>query len=157
MLNNCANSGAFLKKWRYSHVCSPDSGQCSCTPPFELFPFPTVLKSPERRQQWIKALNRTEPSRKLWEPNSRVCSEHFTDGQSTDSNPCPSLKLGYKSFSETKATRKLPAARVSTETIGPVKKRKLTTPPTEPAEFWSTQGGSSSEATMGIPLDQERG
>ena len=37
----------------------------------------------ERRQKWIKAVNRINPDGTPWEPNndSRICSEHFAGGR----------------------------------------------------------------------------
>jgi hypothetical protein len=46
-------------------------------PPVTLFPFPTEKKDQERRQRWIKNINRKDANTgKLWNPtyNDRVCS-----------------------------------------------------------------------------------
>ena len=50
---------------------------CDCSPPFELFCFPTKLKEQSTCEKWIRLINRSESSRssKLCSPKkgSRVC------------------------------------------------------------------------------------
>ena len=113
----CGNSGARLKTWMDNlcpvHECSQGRGICDCTPPFSLFPFPTDLQSSERRQQWIKLINRKDEKGKNWQPksDSRVCSRHFPDGRPTSQNPNPTINLGYKAISSTKVPRKQPSVK----------------------------------------------
>nr|XP_039259631.1 LOW QUALITY PROTEIN: uncharacterized protein LOC120336095 [Styela clava] len=103
----CTNHAYKLQKWKSSHcpirnVSKGEEG-CICTPPFELHPFPTELKDPEGRQNWIDHnINREEPGSSKcvlnWQPTkySRVCSIHFVDGRPTSSNPYPTLCMGYR-------------------------------------------------------------
>ena len=72
---------------------------CNCRPPYELHNFPTRIKKPVDRQNWIHLLNRVSSSNKLWSPkkSSRVCSIHFIDRVPTDENPYPTENLGYNS------------------------------------------------------------
>lgn len=60
---------------------------------FRLHPFPGKKRNPEARKKWCQLINRTKKNGiSLWSPGikSRVCSEHFEDGESL-----PTLKLGY--------------------------------------------------------------
>ena len=99
----CSNGSYKIKRWeqefcdipgcrRYNQICSCDIG-------FKLLPFPTAKKNKEARAKWKNLINRQTPGRKgkLWSPSkySRVCSEHFVDGDTTDENPYPTQKLGY--------------------------------------------------------------
>ena len=56
---------------------------------FHLFP-----KDPERRQQWVKAVNRRIPGKptELWQPKNHdiVCSEHFVGGKKSNDKNSPS-------------------------------------------------------------------
>ena len=60
----CVNSGARLKKWISIpcslHECNQGTSSCDCAPPSTLFSFPTQLHDSERRQQWIKLVNRKD-------------------------------------------------------------------------------------------------
>ena len=87
----CSNGDYGLAKWKNSICCVHEgfnhgTGDCDCSPPFELFNFPTTLKNPDGRKKWIQILNRNgkKPGEK-WEPakGSRVCSIHFIDGAIT--------------------------------------------------------------------------
>ena len=91
----CSNGDYSLAKWRTSicsvhSECNHGTGCCDCSPPFELFNFPTELKNPEGRRKWIQILNRDgdKPSEK-WKPgkSSRVCSSHFIDNAPTKDHP----------------------------------------------------------------------
>ena len=119
----CGNSGARLKKWMDNlcpvHECSQGRSICDCTPPFSLFPFPTDLQSSERRQQWIKLINRKDEKGKNWQPksDSRVCSTHFPDGRPTSQNPNPTINFGYKAISSTKVPRKQPSVREGKQSV----------------------------------------
>ena len=70
----CGNSGARLKKWMSVpcsvHECNQGASQCDCAPPFTLFLFPTQLHDSERRQQWIKLVNRKDEKGRNWQPKS---------------------------------------------------------------------------------------
>ena len=101
----CSNGDYGLAKWKNSICCVHEgfnhgTGDCDCSPPFELFNFPTTLKNPDGRKKWIQILNRNgkKPGEK-WEPakGSRVCSIHFIDGAITKDHPFPTEKLGYGS------------------------------------------------------------
>ena len=72
---------------------------CNCRPSYELHNFPTRIKKPVDRQNWIHLLNRVSSSNKLWSPkkSSRACSIHFIDGVPPDENPYPTENLGYNS------------------------------------------------------------
>ena len=90
---NCRNGDYWLDKWR-ENSCQLHSGHlkgtgsCICPPPFLLVPFPTEARDPERRRTWIQLISRYRDP--LWKPSpwSRVCSDHFEEG-----NPNPSVKL----------------------------------------------------------------
>ena len=113
----CGNSGARMQKWMKqvcpTHQCNQGSGACNCPPPFVLFTFPTKMRDSERRQKWIKAINRKSEDNKNWQPNdnSRVCSNHFVNGRPTEQNPDPSINLGYTPVTKHKKTRKEPTPR----------------------------------------------
>ena len=102
-MNNCSNGDYGLKKWAKAvctkHGCLQGGDGCNCRPPYELHHFPTRIKKPVDRQNWIHLLNRVSSSNKLWSPkkSSRVCSIHFIDGVPTDENPYPTENLGYNS------------------------------------------------------------
>ena len=99
----CTNSSNRLIKWRNSS-CDIHVGRnrtdCGCEPPFRLFCFPGPIISPEKRESWIRSLNRETKCRKPWKPCSsdRICSDHFVDGIPTESNPDPTLKLGFEAL-----------------------------------------------------------
>ncbi|XP_052062484.1 uncharacterized protein LOC127702366 isoform X2 [Mytilus californianus] len=66
--------------------------------------FHRIPKDEERKQLWIKAINRRDPlTGKVWisgDEGARVCSvsEHFIDGKCDDPKSpdyVPSLKMGY--------------------------------------------------------------
>ena len=59
----CSNGDYSLAKWRNSICCVHEECQhvtspCDCSPPFDLFSFPTALKNPDGRKKWIQILNR---------------------------------------------------------------------------------------------------
>ena len=116
----CGNSGARLKKWMSIpcsvHECNQGTSQCDCAPPFTLFPFPTQLHDSERRQQWIKLVNRKDEKGRNWQPksDSRMCSIHFPEGRPTIQNPNPTINLGYTSVANSKKERKRPLVRETT-------------------------------------------
>lgn len=127
----CGNSGAKLKKWLKilcpTHQCNQGSGWCNCPPPFTLFTFPTQMRDNDRRQRWIKTINRKCEQGRNWEPNnnSRVCSRHFPDGSPTEENPDPYIDLGYTPLSKMKKVRKHPMVRTPTESPVPTKKSRM--------------------------------
>ena len=69
---------------------------------FRLFTFPSC-KDAEKRVIWRKLINRREMKNpcKVWSPRkqSRVCSIHFKDRMSSETNPHPTENLGYDSAS----------------------------------------------------------
>ena len=89
-----------MDKWK-ALICPEHGCQykiCVCPQPYVLLTFPTKLCEPERRDQWIRLINRIDKDTgNLWQPkgDSRICSKHFVDGIPTDKNPDPSLYLGY--------------------------------------------------------------
>ena len=97
---SCTNSTYKLNKWKKGicsvhQVCHQD---CICPRPFKLFFFPSELKNSESRERWINAMKRVKDNNKKWIPteSDRVCSEHFVDGEPTQNNPDPTIKLGYE-------------------------------------------------------------
>ncbi|XP_057297916.1 uncharacterized protein LOC130628892 [Hydractinia symbiolongicarpus] len=114
---NSANGAYKLKKWKEA-VCEDHNvkkSECSCEPPFRLYPFPTTKKNPEKRKMWIQLLNRLAPGSKdkLFEPSkdARVCSEHFLDGKPTECNPHPTENMGYDSRKKTSLLFKSPSQK----------------------------------------------
>ncbi|XP_021351115.1 uncharacterized protein LOC110448927 [Mizuhopecten yessoensis] len=105
-ISACKNNGYKLKQWNkefcVEHQCKKKC--CICQQPFKLFPFPTAKKDLSSRLIWARVVQRKCGS-KIWQPkeDSRICSEHFIDGEPTTKNPYPSLKLGYQQVSEIKA------------------------------------------------------
>ena len=69
---------------------------------FRLFPFPTQKKDREKRERWKQLVGRAGQGKKLWSPSkdSRICSNHFIDGQPTVDNPYPTLNLGYDGYKD---------------------------------------------------------
>lgn len=120
----CSNSTYTLAKWN-KQLCEKHGTffiNCSCLPPFDLFPFPTEIRDPEGRKRWVKLINRKTKAGKNWEPSyqDRVCSIHFEEGEPTPSFPDPTKFLGYDAASPSysikgKRPRKPPRVRVSLE------------------------------------------
>ena len=89
VVKDCSNGSYRLNKWKkeicLEHNCRYD--ECTCPPPFKLYPFPTVKKNIEKRKLWIKLINRlqTGSKSKLFEPtkDSTVCSNHFVEKDRT--------------------------------------------------------------------------
>ena len=102
-VSKCSNGKYKILQWAQElcdiHKCKKGDKGCSCDIGFKLFPFPTVKKNKHLRGQWKKMINRENPKKKgqLWSPSkdSRVCSDHFKDGEPTEQNPLPSINLGY--------------------------------------------------------------
>lgn len=100
----CHNSTAKLKKWKKTKCEVPidmTKENCPCVHddvPFRLFMFPSILRNSEKREQWIKLVNRQNPDKTPWKPcqSDRVCSEHFVDFYPLVENPNPTLKMGYE-------------------------------------------------------------
>ena len=67
-----------------------------------LFPFPTQKKARQKRERWKQLVGRAGPGKKLWSPpkDSRICSNHFTDGEPTVDNPYPTLNMGYDGYKD---------------------------------------------------------
>lgn len=60
--------------------------------------FSTKLQKPKARNQWIKKVSRKHPKTgKNWQPSAddSVFSNHFVHGKPTDTDPIPSIDLGY--------------------------------------------------------------
>jgi len=128
----CGNCTQNLNKWKTNfcdiHGCNKGVAKCVCEPPFQLLPFPTRMKSPERRIAWITKLKRVDPQnpKMLWEPNknSRVCSMHFEPGTYV-----PSLNLGQSHPGSSPKTplhkkRKPPTERVPIDTSSKKQRRE---------------------------------
>lgn len=110
----CHNGTYRLDKWRKTyceiHNINHGTGCCICKPPFKLFPFPSEVKDPEGRKQWIANVNRIDTQTgQIWQPtsDSRIRSLHFLDGIPTQMNPYPTLHMGYVSSRFTKRPRRL--------------------------------------------------
>jgi len=98
----CHNSYYNLERWKQKYCDTHGSkmgiGNCTCLPPFQLFPFPTERKDPEGRKIWIKYVSKKDTGTgKIWFPkeHSRICSDHFVDGKPTIEHPYPSLNVGH--------------------------------------------------------------
>ena len=97
---------------------------CACTPPFQLFPFPSNKEDPEGRRMWEKAVWRKDKiTGQNWmaSTDSRVCSYHFVDAKPTADHPYPTEDLGVRPqyASATKGRKpptKRPFVEVSTST-----------------------------------------
>ena len=63
-----------------------------------------MKKRREDRKTWKHLINRLTSRNKLWLPSkdSRVCSEHFVDGEPSIKNSFPTEYLGYNSTSQVK-------------------------------------------------------
>ena len=97
---SCTNSRYRLRIWG-REICEEHDEpkkDCPCPPPFRLHIFPSIKLNSERRQEWIKLVNRTTKRNTDWSPGSSdmVCSKHFVDGKPTLQNPNPTLYLGYE-------------------------------------------------------------
>lgn len=106
-VKDCKNGSRKLEKWKFINCIIHDGiihKNCSCDPPFKLYPFPTAKKDPVRRDKWIRLINRVDAKGKPWTPNahSRVCSGHFVDGEPSLINPLPTKNLGYNASSRIK-------------------------------------------------------
>jgi len=82
----CHNGTYRMERWKQEwcnlHSINYGSGRCTCSPPFQLFTFPTEKANMHARKVWIKQVNRqNKQSGKIWLPkySDRVCSEHFKD------------------------------------------------------------------------------
>ena len=102
----CSNSGKRLNKWASQtcelHGCLKGTQDCSCKPPFKLFPFPTIRKDSAGRRRWTANMKREVKKGKPLIPNShsRVCSAHFRDGKPTEENPDPTEELGLRIYAK---------------------------------------------------------
>ncbi|KAK2160251.1 hypothetical protein LSH36_137g03021 [Paralvinella palmiformis] len=100
----CSNGDYQLIKWRDAHgdvhQTRLDHPSCTCPPPFELFPFPSKKSDRERREKWLRNLNRGDElhSYKFKEPSKshRVCSLHFIDSKPSHIHPDPEINLGHE-------------------------------------------------------------
>ena len=94
----CENNEHKLKPWKreicLTHLC--EKRYCECGRPFKLFFFPSELRNGDKRQLWVRAMNRINADNTEWKPkyNDRVCSDHFVDGEPSLANPNPSVNLG---------------------------------------------------------------
>ena len=55
----CHNNSKGLKNWKETFCDIKEHGNikkksCGCTPPFELFMFPSILRYNRKREAWIK-------------------------------------------------------------------------------------------------------
>ena len=86
-----------------------------------LFPFPTVAKDKEKRDRWIKLMNRIESGtkNKVFNPSkdARVCPTHFINGEPTVQNPDPVLSLGYDSRRKAAIVSPISVKRQKIETM----------------------------------------
>nr|XP_047130218.1 uncharacterized protein LOC124810063 [Hydra vulgaris] len=120
----CKNTNCKLKKWDkemcQQHGCVRSEGLCTCLKPFLFNKFPNIKKNAERRDQWLKLINRKTVTDKLWQPSKDacVCSIHFTDSRPTDEHPNPTINLGYDSkkrealFSPVLSKRRFPSKQL---------------------------------------------
>ena len=98
----CSSSTYQLDKWKKKHCKIHNSLQkdCTCSPPFVLYPFPTEHeKNKEARREWVKAIYRKDKKTgKNWQPkeDDRVCSLHFVEGKPTDVYPYPLINIPGK-------------------------------------------------------------
>ena len=80
----CTNNSRQLHKWKMLN-CEVHQGKlkadCGCEPPFRLFCFPGEIRYKEKREIWIKLINRINPDKSVWKAtkNDRICSFHFVD------------------------------------------------------------------------------
>ena len=155
---SCPNSGAKLRKWSeevcVQHGCKRGSEGCNCETPFKLFPFPTKLQNVEKRERWLKLVNRQGAKAKKWDPdrNARVCSLHFLDGCPTPENPDPTLHLGYQLSAPTTKKRK-PRDRTSNPIPVPKKLKvskdsSVPIPPQPEVEVEEKDDSSNISATL---------
>ena len=67
---------------------------------YRLFPFPSKKSDRERREKWLRNLNRGDElhSYKFKEPSKfhRVCSLHFIDSKPSHIHPDPEINLGHE-------------------------------------------------------------
>lgn len=162
-VKGCYNSGRKIIQWKEEycpiHKCNNGTSRCVCDPPFILHPFPTELKHPYDRKIWIKNVNRADDRNKIWAPNkaSRICSEHFVDGHSTELNPYPTLKLGHET-STTVTKSRLPPLDRSHIVSTPSKRRKHEEPNSSASENQSDieiLNTSVSEHTVDTAVDND--
>ena len=74
--------------------------------------FPFVLlsrSSSKKRNKWVKLLKRVNQDKAEWKPSNsdRVCSEHFVDKIPSETNPDPTMHLGYDLPKNAPSRRKL--------------------------------------------------
>ena len=119
-----------MKKWAGQkcqiHGCYRDEEGCTCSKPFQLFPFPNKSTNLEARLHWAKLVNRKDPKTgQNWQPKAddRVCSEHFLGGRATEKHPHPVLNLpvGVKQ----KVSRPPPTNREKSPVARKKRKRKV--------------------------------
>ena len=98
---------------------------CPCSPPFRLYSFPSIKRNSDRRNEWIRLINRTTQKNTRWTPgqSDMICSLHFVDGEPTYINPNPTINLGYEKPAK-KPRRKLsrqelpePSSQAKTENV----------------------------------------
>jgi len=86
---SCYNGSYKLKSWRSEfcdeHYSNKGCESCVCSPPFELFPFPTEKRKPATRKVWIQHINRKDvKSRKNMAPK-KFMTESFLHTSKTSS------------------------------------------------------------------------
>ena len=99
-VNGCTNNRRKLNIWKES-VCEIHQklhNDCACLLPFKFHVMPS---DNAKKLEWTKAINRQTLPKRVF-----VCSEHFLDGEPTDRNPYPKVKMGYET-KQTPGRRKL--------------------------------------------------
>lgn len=109
----CHSSTFQLNKWKSSlceihGVLHENWTVCSCTPPFQLLPLPTMKKDAASRAVFISNIGRADLAVNC--PQSvRICSLHFEDGKPSQLHPYPTLNMGYddRKFAKQKGRRQI--------------------------------------------------
>ena len=126
---HCSNSTYKLERWKakqcQEHNCRYDA--CNCQAPFKLLCFPNANDEVDRRREWTHIVNRKDlVTGKNWRPdaNSRICSQHFVDGNPSDILPNPTINISHKGDSIT-PKRKAPTPRPFVKSEPHTKKTKV--------------------------------
>ncbi|XP_052240242.1 uncharacterized protein LOC127850887 [Dreissena polymorpha] len=127
-VNSCSNGTYRLKKWKAQLCdvcgCHHSDVECTCEPPFRLYPFPTTKRDQDGRTKWKQLVGRSDGTQ-LWSPSkdSTVCFMHFVDGKPTADNPLPTVKMGYEGAD--KHVKRMVRFQSTTHTPSPKRRRKL--------------------------------
>ena len=117
--------------------------------------FPT---DPSILREWCLLINRKNKDGSLWYPGTyhRICSIHFVDGKPTETNPKPTLHLGYDPTDQKKAHRKLPTAdRQPAKTTQLTSKQKTRAAKEEPKPDTGTKEVTSQDTNSAIVIKKE--